>query len=512
MQKLINIPLFSPLSKGLNTQEVAKITGPQWATVASNCVFDAYGRLVSRKGWSKVNSNDITNTIKVIHEYVNLSGNKEIISTAGNKIYSGTTTLTDKTGALTPTADDWSFVNFYGNVLGFQDSHTPIVYTGTGNFANITFAYPTAGTNTFSGISLAAFGRIWSTTSNKRVIKYSALLDETSWTDDSGGNGNSAQDAGIIDLSSVWPSGMDEVVALAEFNNYLVIFGQNAILFYAGADDPLNMYRADALDNIGCVARDSVQNIGTDLIFVSKTGIESLSRAILQKSTPIDTLSKYVRDNLVIYITNEDPTLIKSTYNKKYGLVLFTFPTYNTTYVLDVRVRGQDPIYRITTWDSINPHAVHSAEDDTLYLGQAGYLGKYDSYSDDTAEYLMEVKSGWFDISTYAPEWVGRKIILKRILTTVNTGFNNTVTTTWAYDFEGQQGSQSNTFTASGIAEYGIAEYGEDEWAGGATTVSLKNNTTGDGFVVQIGARAYIGNSAVALHKFDIQLKIGRSA
>ena len=56
-------------------------------------------------------------------EMADESGDKVVLSAGNNKIFKGTTTLTDITPAgYTPTANNWKIVNFNNHVYFFQKS------------------------------------------------------------------------------------------------------------------------------------------------------------------------------------------------------------------------------------------------------------------------------------------------------------------------------------------------------------------------------------------------------
>ena len=124
---------------------------------------------------------------------------------------------------------------------------------------------------------LAAYGRLWvaDITGNKHTIYWSDFLNGHAW---SGGS------TGSLDITEVWPSGYDEIVSLAAHNGFLIIFGKKSILVYSGADDTVTsgVFRlADTIEGVGCIARDSVQHTGTDIIFLSDSGVRSFGRTIL---------------------------------------------------------------------------------------------------------------------------------------------------------------------------------------------------------------------------------------
>ena len=72
--------------------------------------------------------------------------------------------------------------------------------------------------------------------------------------------------------------------------------GLLALLVYQGAEnDPTsNISLVEVIDGVGCIARDSIQDIGTDILFLSDTGVRSLGRIIQEKSAPIFDASKKV--------------------------------------------------------------------------------------------------------------------------------------------------------------------------------------------------------------------------
>ena len=93
-----------------------------------------------------------------------------------------------------------------------------------------------------------------------------------------------------------------KVVALAAHNNSLIIFGRRQTLIYTGALTPSTMTLGDTITGIGCVARDSVQMTGEDVIFLSDSGVRSISRTIQEKSAPMRTISRNVNDDIQGYI------------------------------------------------------------------------------------------------------------------------------------------------------------------------------------------------------------------
>lgn len=494
--------------KGLNSQKT-HLEDPSWATIANNCVIDSKGRLAARKGWTTVNTTQITGapTVKALYEFKKVNGETEVISAAAGGLYTGTTTLTSIVGSLTHTTADWKFQNFNGRVVGFQDNHTPISYNGTGNFDTITFTYPSSGTNSFGGEVLAAFGRLWATDSSKTVLKYSDLLVYNSWTDDAGANGDGSGSAGVVDLKSVygWSNGMDFVQAISEFNGFLLVFGKKSILVFSGASDPSTMAIVDIINGIGCAARDSVQNIGSDILFLSDSGVRSFRRTIQEKSMPITEVSANVRDDMKKYISGEPTAGIKSAYHELEGFYLISFPVSGKTYVFDVRGQIGDGTFRVTTWNKINPTAFLVHSDDTLYIGKAGYIGKYDKYKDNGSSYPFSYYSMWINFG------VDQLKIPKKVSAVINGGQRYVVSFKLGFDYSKTYKTLTYTIPSNSDAseynesEYGIAEYGN---ALGDTDINIP--AKGNGNVLQIGIETTINGTPFAIEKYELYFKLGR--
>ena len=492
-------------AKGLNLQSASSLLEPTWATRASNMVFDVSGRLASRNGWSLLNSTPMSGSpaIRQIFEYLPISGTNQVVSTGGSKIYSGTNTLTDRTGALTPTADNWKFVNFNGNVYGLQASHPLIMWNGSGNFSAVS---ATSGAVPDGNELLSAFGRLWGSDSTGQVVKYCDLLDATNW---------SVTGAGSINLTSVWGTGNDSIVAIASFNNLLVIFGsRNIILFQDGSGsvlglDPINIQVSDIVSGVGCIARDSVQNVnGDDLVFLSSSGIQSLKRVIIERSNAIRNISLNVRDYLNATAGSELGSGIKSTYNSLNGFYLLLAPLSGLIFCFDTKVTLEDGTWRATVWDTFVPTALYTLHDNaTTYCGKAGQLFQYLGQSDNGTPYNAVYESGWLDLD---PQVRTRLKQLKRLACIFSNNGGGILTLKWAYDFSDSFSASQFSLMTSSVAEWGSAEWGLDEWGGGQNILNVETPALGGGQYIKVGAQMPINNSQFAIQQLQLYAKVGR--
>ena len=208
---------------------------------------------------------------------------------------------------------------------------------------------------------LAAFGRLWTAdfSTDKSTIYWSDLLQGHVWT---GGS------SGSIDISTVWPDGYDEIVSLAAHNDKLIIFGKHSVVVYAGASSPANMTLEDTISGVGCVDRDTVQHTGTDVLFLSHTGLKSFGRTIQEKSMPISSLSGNITKDIIAALQNETE-FFRSVYSPEEGFYLLTFVGQDVTYCFDVRGTLENGSYRTTRWPSTGFSAYVRLENGDLQIG-----------------------------------------------------------------------------------------------------------------------------------------------
>ena len=500
---LTPVSLAAPGFFGLNTQEASVNVQQNFALVANNAVIDTYGRVGARKGYSTLSDTNAADTIYCIHEHINKDGTSQIYFVGGDEIYTmatdGTVAL-DHSIASTPADSNWQPLSFNGNVYLFHEGEDPVVNdivgaTGWDTLSSYS-AMPSGVTE--AGVGLSAYGHIWMarTNLNKTTVYWSDTLIGTSFN---------AGTAGAIDLENVFTNGTDEITHLAAFNGNLVIFCKKSVIIYSGAQEPATMQVADIIDGVGCIARDTVQDIGSDIIFLSDTGLRSLGRVIQEKSAPMRDLSRNVRDQLLDEVSTEEG-IIKSVYYEKEAFYLLTVPSLQKVWCFDIRSALEDGSFRVTTWTSPNLNSFCVTRDRQLLIGNALRVMQYGGYQDNGTPYTMSYFTTYLDAG--APSNLK---LLKDASFLFIGGGGETFSVKWDVDYGSNYASKVFSFPASASGEYGVDEYTVAEYSVGAV-INRKNLTLSKtGRVFQLGVEATIDGSPLSIQQIDIFVKGGRT-
>ncbi len=503
--------LSAPGFYGLNTEDSPLDLGSGFALVATNCILDQYGRIGARKGWTKVNAssgNLGANDVGVIHELVQIDGTLTVLFAGNNKIFklnssNAVVELTYGGGGTAPTisANNWQCATLNGIAYFFQTGHDALIYdpaVSTTTYRRVSEKTGSTGTVPQANICISAFGRLWvaNTATDKVTISFSDLIAGHVWT---GGT------SGSLDVSRVWPNGADEVMGLAAHNDFLFIFGKRQILVYSNASTPASLLLSDTVGSIGCISRDTIQSIGSDVVFLSDSGVRSLMRTIQEKSAPLRDISKNVRFDLNSSLASETLANLKSVYSEKEAFYLLVLPATFQVYCFDTKQNLQDGSFRVTKWDSIAPTALKSLRNGDLYIGKNGYIGKYQGYLDDDATYRFAYYTNNADLGN--PNQIS---ILKNVTAIVIGGSNQYLTIKWGFDYSGAYQAENIYIPTQTSYEYGTAEYNIAEYTSGVPIKTLTANASGAGKIVQTGYETTINNVSFSLQKIEIQAKDGK--
>tara|TARA_R100001443_G_scaffold31216_4_gene45228 strand:+ start:10879 stop:12432 length:1554 start_codon:yes stop_codon:yes gene_type:complete len=514
-QQLKSINLVAPAFKGVNTEDSPIAQDPSFAEVADNAVIDQRGRIAARKGLSVTTTNKTqlgSGKVTAIKEFKNDAGTTKIFSIGNNKILSGTTTLADETpGGYSISANDWKMVNFNDSIYFFQRSYQPLIYntvaSGTSGGANSNVV-TLSSVNSAAGLTsamygnevLAAYGRLWTAdfSTDKSTIYWSDLLSGHIWT---GGS------SGSIDISKVWPDGHDEIVALAAHNDYLIIFGKRSIVVYSGADAPASMALADTVSGIGCVGRDTVQNTGTDLIFLSHMGLKSFGRTIQEKSMPINNLSGTITKDIIALIVSETE-FFKSAYFPEENFYLLTFTGFNTTFCFDIRTTlPENGSYRVTRWPGTGFTCYDRKANGTLLIGGSHGVGLYSGYLDNGQTYRFQYTSPELTFGD-----ITKLKFVKKLRPVLIGASGASIYIKWSYDFKSSSGSSFIDLSTQAIAYFNESEFNIGQFsAGELVTTKLGVNANGSGNSVSINMEADINGDELSLQEINVLTLLGKT-
>ena len=445
-------PLTNLGINGLNTQDNPATLDSTWLTKAENIVLRENGRISFRKGLKQKVAPSGTAIGSLIEH--NDQGTNKIFASYGTSIYTIDFTSpasafpssgADVKHTVGSSTGDWQFVNFNGRLNAFHASIVPQRYDGALGSGSKWAAYSDAHrpATVTSGefkpsCGVGFYGRMWvgGVAEEKDVVHYSTLLDSDDFRITAV---NPGSNGGSFDLKNVW--GADEVIAIAPFYGQLAIFGKKNIAIYESPDVIGSMKLNEVIRGVGCIARDSIQHIGDDLVFLSATGLRSLARTTEKDKVPLTDLSLNIKDRLIRDIGNS--VNVKSAYVENEGIYLMSFVDKNINYVFDFKHLTQNGGPRVTTWTFDNDREPASlAYTDTygLLIGQQdGSLAGYEKHFDTD----LAGASTYTDFSytaAFETVWVnlGESVaasLLKRLFMVLEGGSGATMGIKWYKDF-----------------------------------------------------------------------------
>ena len=515
MKQLQTLSIVAPGFFGLNTQESGVTLSPNYAQLTDNVVIDKYGRLGARKGWlMKTTSGAASlggNPIRFMMENLNADNTTTLISAGNNKVFTGGNgnSLTDITPALyTITDNDWSGASLLETGVLVQEGHEPLVYDSTATPVLQTMTDYTGSVQNYGTAYLkhviSAYGRFWG--HNGSTVYWSTDIADTTFPCFCGGT------SGSLNIAAVLPRNVDEIVSLAVHNDFLIIFCKHNIVIYSGASNPIGQGFAltDIIAGVGCVAKNSVQSTGNDLIFLSDTGVRSLGRLLQEKSLPMRDLTKNIRDDFLKDMNAEIANYgsldhVASLYSEANAFYLISFPSTETVYVLDMRQALEDGSSRCTVWYQYEAHSFLRLRDRTVLIGKPDGIGEYTGYTDNGVKYRLRYFSHYLDLGSNTTNKM-----LKQVKVTVLGGSNQQMTIKVGTDYDAAYLSYPFTIDTGVVYEYGATEYNVGYYSGGVVIDTIKSSVGGSGNVIQIGFEADVNGSELSVQTLDCFVKTGR--
>lgn len=544
-QQLQSVSIVAPAFSGINNQDSPTAIDTSFAATANNCVIDKFGRIGSRKGSVLLTetynqqlpetSYVYDNPVEFIDEFVDNLGVSTIFFAAGEASGSALSNrfiykdienpVSVRPAGYSPQGNNWKMASLANKAYFFQRGHEPLIYDGGDDLEVLNGSQHSNGTPPQANEIIAAYGKLWAADvdENKHTVYWSDTLLGGHW------NGGAS---GSLDLRTVFPSGFDEVTALAAHNGFLIIFCKDCILIYSGAESPATMVLQDVIQGVGCIERDSVQNTGSDIIFLSKDGVRTLGRVIQEKSAPMRDISKNIRDELILEVGRHSGP-IKSVYSPEEAFYVLSLPDENLAYCFDMRSFLPDGSARVTTWSDINPKCFLRKRNGDILFGKKFGVYKYTGYNDASrASGGNSVVPAALERKTYTMKYESNSMdfgkpanikFLKQLEVSVAGNLGEDSILRWYYDYDpNTEGNFAITPPAlePNEGEFNIGEFtaavGETgyvgtEYASGVYIQTPHANGTGNGRVLTMGLNATIDGSPYSIQRIDLKVLLGRT-
>jgi len=501
MAALVAFPFHQPGVAGLNREGRNTVLGPEWATKVQDLVIDEEGRLATRKGTRSVSNTVLPADPEVTWTMITGGGAiRQYCAVASGDIYELVAGVWNVRSSGLPDGNvQFAAVNDQVYVI-HKDSAVLLRQPNSGD----AFA-PVGGAPDAKAI-LSMYGRLWMLT-DTTVETHATVLDPTSAY------------STAIDLRFAWEKGTDEAVTLAEFNGNLVIFGKSQTVIYQSPEDPLggssNFAKVESIAGVGCLHRDTVQNVGKDLLYLSGKGMRTLSRVIQEKSNPVTDAAPQVRDYILQQVIASTDVRVKSAFSPKLGLYILTLA--DTTLAIDTRRPLSNGALRVTEWDvALNAPAYNN--NNGMLLARGAVVYSYTGIKDNVAlngtggtSVVGDFESGWLDFEQVAKGAGPLTKYLKKLHMTFVGGNGATVQYKWAVDY----GTLFNSATVTmpnpqTTAQYGIDQYGVGTYGAAISIISRTQNTSRSGRVVKVGFKVLNSESAFSVNRMDLFAKVGK--
>lgn len=555
-QQQQNITIEAPGFHGINTEDSPFQTDPGFALVADNAVVDKYGRVGAREAFAEytdtivvpysINPSMDTETkwvYRIGHGFI--SDVLHVLGTVGHLQYDSSgaliqedyyivlfasnsmTSVTYPTLTTPANLTNAAIVPFNNKIYIFSKGNAPLVYDGstiTKLSATAGYLPPQDDSGTIAAeldgdVAFAAAGRLWVTGVNGdySTIYYSDLLIAHQWYDGKASPTDPQNTAGIIDVKEYWPSGGDNIIAMAEHNNFLVVWGRSSILLYANinAADPAGtdgIFLQDSIAGIGCVNRDAVAGTGADMLFVDDSGVRSLGRTIQEKSVPIGDLTANVKGDITQMILAEPNADISLFYIPNKNITVCLFSDTEQAYAIEMRRPSPTGGMKVTRWtDCKFKRGMYVEDGDDAYTLLAGKHNSgaliYDNYLEWTGQpYIFKYASTVFTFG----QSVVQKFIKQVDFTLVSTFIDAEAVVKWGYggtlDY-----TANKVVTASQPALYNVSEFNVGLFGPGLETIRrYRTNTKGSGATARVGIEVDIAGNSCAIQEINIQTLLGR--
>lgn len=496
-----------PCQGGLDVSQFVVTTKPGAGVINTNFEPGLNGGYRRINGFTKFNTNAVTSAGSVLGVCV---FNSKVLAFRGNDLYTATigssawsSTIATRAGSITKvrfTRYNW---NGTETVTITDGVNRPAYYDGT------TYtAYSAGPTNPKYSVEFKGHMFFAGYTANTAEVTWTVPFDEDNFGAASGG--------GALVVGDV-------ITALKSFRENLYIFCQSSIYVLSGSG--LSTFAVQPVTrNIGCIAPDSVQEIGGDLVFLGPDGVRTLAATQRNDDVELGSITKDIQSIAAEIYTSGN--IVSTVVKKKSQYRLF----YNSTgtdedvsYGLlgGIVTRGSANAYQQSsvggTWEWYQLLGFKPYCCDNGYIGSTEYTvhGGYDGYVyiQDSGSNLngANIRAQFRTPAIDFGDATSRKVIYKVNIYHKIESTTSTIYGRLYYDRETAGVSQpaqfSYTLDGSGSATYGTGIYGTSEYS----VVSIpfqRHAVNGSGFLVQLDISTDDTSGSYTIEGFSFEYKM----
>lgn len=302
---------------------------------------------------------------------------------------------------------------------------------------------------------------------NRMRLKYSELDNEDKWPGPNTSTGGSAE-PGFIEFEKILDYG-DEITALESFQDRLLVFFRDSFVSLSFPEDATQFSVEQVMRGKGAVNDRTVINVGNDVLFLSSSGIESVSQNFgvenltFGDDNPSSAIDTTIREDVKQMFDDGTLKWADTSYYFPENIVCFLIPQSGSEsdvqstrlYIFDLSVGAW------SYFDDIKPRCMDVDKSGKWYTGLLANVGElYDgTYDDQGNDIEMIVATVWQFLGDPSTVKVGKFIELPAIAGS-DTQFQ--VRFTWDFAIDGYQDPAAAI--DEGVNAAGVDDWGESLW------------------------------------------------
>lgn len=422
----------------------------------------------------------------------------------------GSTNILPRTGQ---TAIDFVFLDDggYGQVIIFDGANAPYLFsmTGTGALTTRTFFAEELGVGSHIGTgspddpTTGCYHKtmviVAGISTAPNIIGYTTFTQSESNLTSSSSNNVIAVD--------------DEIIALRSFRDAVIIFCKNSIHKLVNAEDSNSIAVLPITKNIGCLSRESIQEIGGDLIFLASDGFRTIAGTDRIGDVELGTVSRQIQPRAKDIVTVLDAYNIssvilrdKSQYrffystssavsSDSYGLIgTLTARGLEWSETKGIQARAIGANFDNNTIDRV----YHGDNNGYVYLHNAG-----DTFIDNEVQFNIdaEYQTPFLDFGD-----LGTRKTLTYIKTSLSIEGETQPTLSVIYDYEDINVPQPTPYILDAVptpSVFGTALFGTGQF-GGIPDPMVRQAVEGSGHTVSLKVVVNNDNAPFAVNGFYI--------